>query len=117
MKPEKLIEASAEHLLNDSPDPVVQFLTLRDVLGRSKDDTELRQAKKGLEKSVHVKLLKDEQWKDGSWGRYHTKDYSAGQEIGTTEVGVMRAVILGLDKNDALLKKSIKYSRKAAVGG
>jgi len=54
-------------------------------------------------------VLQDEQRGDGSWGRFHTKDYAAKQKIGRTEQGVQRAVELGLPPSHTVLRKVRTY--------
>ncbi|MBN2227269.1 MAG: hypothetical protein JW763_07870, partial [candidate division Zixibacteria bacterium] len=103
------IEQTAMRLLADNPDPVVRFRTLRDLLQRTPDDPELQTAGRDLAKSANVRLLLEEQEADGSWGRFHSQNIKIKRNIPTTELGVMRALALGLDRQQKPLKKAVKY--------
>ncbi len=100
---------TAEHILAQDPDPVVRFRLLRDVLCTPLDSQEITQAHANLATNVWVQDLQREQWDDGSWGRLHSKDYGASQKIPTTEVGVRRALALGLDTDHPMLRKARQH--------
>lgn len=108
MNPDILREAALK-VLAESPAAPVRVRLLRDVLGRQDGDPELDAATKALGQSLHVQVLMAEQRPDGSWGRFHTKDYAAKQKIGTTETGVERAVELGLPRSHPVLRKVQPY--------
>jgi hypothetical protein len=95
--------------LQENPDPVVRFRLLRDVLQRPPNSTEMVQARVDLAKSRWIQQLADEQWPDGSWGRLHSQDSNARQWILTTEVGVERALALGLEADHPILRKTAQY--------
>jgi hypothetical protein len=82
---------------------------LREVLRRPADDAELSAAVNALDESPHVRVLAEEQRSDGSWGRFHTRDYSRKQKIGTTEAGIRRAVELGLPRDHPVLRAARPY--------
>jgi len=103
------IEQTAMRLLADNPDPVVRYRVLRDLLHRPPDDGELSAAVGNLKQSANVRLLGDEQYPDGSWGRFHSQNIKIKQAIPTTELGVMRALALGLDPHQSVLKKARQY--------
>jgi hypothetical protein len=100
---------SALRVLDESPAAPVRVRLLRDVLGRQPGDRELDAAVEALDESPHVKILAQEQRTDGSWGRFHSKDYSAKQKIGRTEQGVQRAIELGLPRSHPVLRKVQPY--------
>jgi hypothetical protein len=104
-----LIQATAQRVLGQDPDPVVRWLLLRDVLRREPGDAELGRAGESLATSRWVCQLEGEQWEDGSWGRLHSMDYRAGQRIPTTEVGVERALALGLPADHPILVRAADY--------
>ena len=104
-----MIRETAERILAEAPDPVVRYRLLRDVLKRPPDDAELAAAHEALLESRWVKELAEAQWQDGSWGRMHTRDYGAKQKIPTTEIGVWRAVELGLDGSHPVLAHAERY--------
>lgn len=99
----------AEAILDEDPDPAVRYRLLSEVLRCAPTDGRLKMAKKDLDNSRHVQLLLREQHSDGSWGRFHSRDYSSDQETPTTECGVTRAVSLGLDRSHPILKQAGSY--------
>jgi hypothetical protein len=108
MNPELLREI-AQNVLDTNPDPAVRVRLLRDVLNVSPENHKLIRAKNDLEKSRWVAMLRDEQKRDGSWGRFHSEDTKRKQRIPTTEFGVERALALGLDASHPLLENAIRY--------
>lgn len=109
MKEPQPIEDAAAQILADDPDPVVRFCLLRGVLRKPIDSLEVVQARRDLSNSRWVQELEVEQWSDGSWGRLHTMDTRAKQSIPTTEVGVGRAIALGLDAGHPVLRRASRY--------
>ena len=103
------VRKTAISILSHSPDPIVRFRLLRDVLRLPENDSDLTQARSDVGQSRWVKELRHEHWTDGSWGRLHGKDYGAKQKIGTTEFGVQRALALGLDADHPILKGASHY--------
>lgn len=111
-----LLREAARRVLGESPDPPVRVRLLREVLQRPAHDAELIAATEALDRSSHVRVLLDEQRDDGSWGRFHTKDYAAKQKIGRTEKGVQRAVELGLPRSHTVLRKVRTYLEAVLKG-
>lgn len=105
---DRVIEAG-ERLLDEVSDPVVRFRLLRDVLCKPPGNQALIEARQCLDNHRHIIALAEEQWEDGGWGRLHSKDYNTKQKIGTTEVGVTRAIHLGLDRDHPILQKASQY--------
>lgn len=99
----------AERVLEEEQGPVTRYRLLRDVFYKHEEDREFIEAGKNLEKSRWVKELAEEQWEDGSWGRLHSRDQSTNQRIPTTEIGVERAVNLGLDGEHPIPNKASHY--------
>ncbi len=60
---------SAEKILLNDPDPVVRLRILRDVLQKPEDSQEVIEARRNVIHSRWVRVLTEEQWEDGSWGR------------------------------------------------
>jgi len=108
-KENREIQNIADRILEDSPDPTVQVRLLRDILRKNRNNAELIEAKSRLDENKWVRLLKNDQWKDGSWGRFHTEDTTFKQKVPTTEVGVTRAINLGLDDIHPILQKVTSY--------
>ena len=90
------IRALAENLLAATDSPVIHCRLMRDVLRLPEHNPRLQSARRCLESSQQVQTLLQEQHTDGSWGRFHSQDTHLKQVIHTTEIGVERAVALGL---------------------
>ncbi len=116
MKVHDVIEKTAYRILHGNPEPVVRYRLLRDILRISADDSELIQARRDLSRSRCFQQLKHEQRSDGSWGRFHSSDRSTKQRIPTTEVGVNRAIAIGLDHNHLILRKAARYITRILKG-
>ncbi|MFU8771640.1 MAG: hypothetical protein ACNA8H_04370 [Anaerolineales bacterium] len=110
------IEAKAHKILEQSPEVVVRYRLLRDVLKRPTGDVELSQAKEEMYYSPNVQELANEQWADGSWGAFHTRNTCLNQKIITTEAGVERALALGLDAAHPILEKTTNYLLRVMNG-
>jgi hypothetical protein len=87
----------------------VRYRQLRDVLKRPAADPEINTARQNLQHSHNIQSLEATQWEDGSWGAFHSKNTKLKQKIPTTEVGVARAIALGLDTSHPVLKKAAHY--------
>jgi hypothetical protein len=105
----KQIESTAESILSKDPDAVVRFRLLRDVLMVPASGVEYRQAKKAMLQSHWVEKLEEEQWENGSWGRFHTENTKIKSRYPTTEFAIRRGLELGLDKKDKVFVKAIRY--------
>jgi len=103
------IEEAAKRILDNDPHPVVRYRLLRDVLRMPRDCKEVASARHALDSSRWVKLLADEQYPDGGWGKFHTRNYSLKQKTHTTEAGVERALMLGLEPDHPVLQKTTAY--------
>ena len=108
-QPSDGIETIAARLLEQEPGPVVRCRLLRDVLRRPANDPEMTQARADLAGSRRVHELADEQLKDGGWGAFHSRSTKVKQKIPSTEVGVERALALGLDATHPILHKATQY--------
>lgn len=109
------VQATARDILGESPDPVVKFRLLRDVL--LVRGQEIEGPRTELENSRWVKLVRQEQWTDGSWGRFHSQDCAAKQRIVTTEEGVRRSLALGLTQQHPVLRQAIHYMSDVLQNG
>jgi len=108
-QPSDGVETIATRLLEQNPGPIVRYRLLRDVLRKPANDTELEQAWENLAESRCIRELADEQWKDGGWGAFHSRSTKLKQKIASTEVGVERALALGLDATHPILHKATQY--------
>lgn len=106
----------AEVLIQRSLSPVPHLHLLRTVMGFPESDLQVRMGRTALSKSRWVKILAEEQWEDGSWGRLHSRDTSRKQKIPTTEIGVLRSLALGLTKHDPMLAMASKYLQSVLHG-
>lgn len=107
---------TAQKMLERDPGPVVRYRLLRDVLRLSADAADLQAAQQNLEHSRCIRALAAEQWPDGSWGAFHSRDTQVRQRIPTTEVGVDRALALGLDASHPVLAKASEYLLRVMRG-
>jgi hypothetical protein len=103
------IEEKAHRILKQSPDVVVRYRLLRDVLKKPADDAQLCQVKENLRESLNVQELANEQRADGGWGAFHSRSKRLKQKIPSTEVGVERALALGLDGTHPVLEQATSY--------
>jgi hypothetical protein len=103
------IERTAESILGQAPGAVVRYRLLRDVLKRPADAADLRQPRAKLADSLCVQELGREQWEDGGWGAFHSRSTKLKQKIASTEVGVERAISLGLDASHPILQRASAY--------
>jgi hypothetical protein len=104
-----ITEETALRVLEEGPGEIVRYRLLRDVLRRPDDDPELRWAKGMLDRSRCVQELAGEQREGGGWGPFHSRSTRLSQKISTTEVGVERALALGLDRSHPVLEKAAAY--------
>lgn len=104
-----VIKEIAHRIINCNPDPVVHYLILRYILRVPVHEAELIQAKSNLKANKWVQQLQNDQWEDGSWGRFHSRDSKLKQKTPTTEIGIRHACQLGLDLNDKMLQKGRDY--------
>jgi hypothetical protein len=103
------IETTAWRLLSLYPQSVPRFRLLRDVLKLHTDDLLLLQAQTDLSQSLRINQLVTDQREDGSWGRFHSRDSRVNQAIPTTEIGVYRALSLGLEADHPILYRASSY--------
>ena len=101
-----LIEEIATQMLAQRPGSTVRLRLLRDVLRCPQTDPDVCQARRDLEQSRNVLNLAAEQRADGGWGAFHSRSTRARQRIPSTEVGVERALALGLDPAHPILARA-----------
>ena len=104
-----LIKSVAEMILAQSPGGVVKIRLLRDVLDRTRKDPASVEAQGELTNNRWIRELEAEQWVDGDWGAFHSENTLRKQVNPTTEVGVERALALGLDHTHPILDKAKNY--------
>jgi len=89
---------------------------LRDVLGVGPAGPRLAEATAALDASTCVRQLAADQRDDGSWGLVHTAAYPKTQRIQTTEVGVDRALALGLPASHPIVRRAADHLRAILDG-
>jgi hypothetical protein len=114
---EKTITEVAAEILRQDPSEVVRFRLLRDVLNRPPGDPALQLAEDQIVDCQVMRRLTAEQWSDGGWGAFHSRDSRRKQKIPTTEMGVERALNLGLDSTHPILHRVEEYLREVMLGG
>jgi hypothetical protein len=110
------LHETARKILDLNPDLVPKFRLMRDVLGVQPDSSEYHQAKQEMLRSKWVRQLADTQRENGIWGRFHTQDTKVKTVFPTTEFALRRALALGLDKNDPILKKAAEWMARCLQG-
>lgn len=105
----ELIESTAWEILAKTPSAVVKIRLFRDVLDKPFDDSERVKAQSELTINHWVRKLASEQWADGGWGAFHSENSRCKQVIRTTEAGVERALVLGLENTHPILVKAKNY--------
>ncbi len=106
------VKEIAQNLLRLNPDWVVEYKILAEVMELGKKSSRYKDARKNLVESKNVRELENAQFKDGSWGAFHGGKQVGKKQIWTTEMGVQRAIVLGLDKEHRLLKNVVDYVEK-----
>jgi len=92
----------ADKLLNMNPDPIPEFILLKEFKGLSPDSLEYQNAYDRVCNHPFVKKIEDEQNSRGFWPPFH----------GYTENIIRRCLSIGLDKDHHCLKKVADYLRK-----
>lgn len=99
----------SDWLADNSPDE-----HLKEILRETPTDADIE----AIHSSKWYKQLADEQWDDGSWGRFHSQDSKATkkQKFVTTENALGRARQLSLTKGDPVIEKCIKKMERYVSG-
>ena len=113
----EVIEKTALKILEQAPGVIVRYRLLHDVLKKASDCPEVQQAKDNLKHSRCIQELEKEQRADGGWGAFHSRSTLLKQKIPSTEVGVERAISLGLDVSHPILQKASAYILGIMQGG
>jgi len=115
LKAQQTIEETAHRVLQESPDRVVRFRLLRDVLRVAFNSDTLVRARQEMLKSQWILELKNRQKEDGGWGRFHSAMKSEGR-IMTTEAAVERGLALGLEAHDEIFRTTTDYLTRLLEG-
>jgi hypothetical protein len=106
----------AAKLLEMDPHPVARFRLFRDVWEPPIGKEQISAAKKAMLSSRWVLELEAAQEPNGIWGRFHSQDSSIRKPFRTSELAIRRALALGLDKDDTILKLAIAYMERVLQG-
>lgn len=111
---QQIIEYLSEH----TSDPVPHYIMQKEIFNDSVTSPAYISAYKQMQQSKWYRELADEQWEDGSWGRFHTQDTKMAnkQKFVTTENALKRARGLSLSKDDPVIAKCIKLMERYVRG-
>jgi hypothetical protein len=102
-------EETARQLLAQCPAAPVRVRLLQDILRLPLHDPQSAEARRDLNQSPHVRVLVEEQHGDGGWGPFHSRGSKPKRRITSTEVGVERALALGLTPEHPVLGRARDY--------
>ena len=105
---ENELQRIAEVILAENPEPIIKYKLLKEVLNVSSNELDC-EISIVTEKNKWIQLLQKEQWSDGSWGRLHSRDTKRKQLIYTTELGVRKAILMGLNDQHPIVKSALEY--------
>jgi hypothetical protein len=110
----KDLQNIVDYLIPVAADPFPRYIFKKEILRETSLCTDID----ATHSSKWYKQLADEQWKDGSWGRFHSQDSKAPikQKFVTTEAALRRARELGLTKDDPIIEKCIKLMERYVSG-
>lgn len=96
--------AIIDYLSDRVVDPIPRFILLKEILKMPSDSASYKSTYEEVKESKWYLQLKQEQWEDGSWGRFHTQDTKAAikQTFPTTESAIQRIRELSLDLSDPM---------------
>lgn len=107
-----------EYLSKHITDPVPKFILQKEIYKEPETSPSYINAYNQMKQSKWYHDLADEQWDDGSWGRFHTQDSKVlkKQRFVTTETALRRARELSLSKDDPIIAKCIKLMERYVRG-
>jgi hypothetical protein len=105
------------HLSENIHDPVPKFIMVREVCKKAISSSEYENAYNDMKQSKWYRELADTQWKDGSWGRFHSQDSKLPKNQRFTTEGMLgRSRELSLSKDDPIITKCIKLMERYVRG-
>lgn len=110
----KSLQDIAEYLLVNVSDPFPRYILKKEILNEKISETDLE----AIHLSKWYCQLADEQWTDGSWGRFHSMDSSHAKKkkFVSTEAALRRAYELSLIKDDPVVAKCIVLMERYVRG-
>ena len=106
---------TAEELLKYNLDAIPKYLLMRDIIKLNKEDKDLKEAKTSILQTRWVEDIVKLQWDDGSWGEFHSMSKFSKNGM-TTEQGLRRLLVLGLDYDDQPIQKVLRYMEQYLLG-
>jgi hypothetical protein len=110
------VQGMAERILASTPDVIVAYRLLHEVLRLPPGDRELQRVKRATLNSKWVHQLEAAQNPEGSFGRFHTQDTKVKAVFRTTEEAIDRSLALGLDVGDGVVAKVRDYIEDVLKG-
>ena len=107
---QQIIDYIEEHI----SDPVPKYILIKEIYKKAPSSNEYLNAYNDMKQSKWYRELADDQWENGSWGKFHGGDTEAQkrQKFGCTETALRRARELSLTKDDPIVDKCIKIMEK-----
>lgn len=101
----KNLQPIVNHLQSITTDSLPRYILKKEILGENPTDADFDE----IHSSKWYLQLSNEQWDDGSWGRFHSMDsrIKDKQIFVSTEAALRRANELGLTKDDPIIEKCI----------
>ena len=103
-----------DYLSKNTTDPFPRYIFKKEIIR----ETPIAADTEAIRASKWYKQLADEQWDDGSWGRFHSQDSKAvkKQKFVTTEAALGRARGLSLSKDDPMIARCMKLLERYVRG-
>jgi hypothetical protein len=109
----QVINYLSEHI----SDCVPKYIFVKEILKKDPSSPEYTNAYNNMIQSKWYRELADEQWEDGSWGRFHSMDSKVPkQKFATTEAALRRSLELSLSKDDPMIVKCIRLLARYVRG-
>jgi hypothetical protein len=104
------IKQIVNYLSENIIDPMQKYIFQKEIQKTPTTSTNILNA---VYSSKYYIQLADEQWENGSWGRFHSMGSEGKkQKFATTEAALKRARELGLSKDDPLIAKCMKLMER-----
>lgn len=112
------VQQITNYLSENVSDPVPKYILAKEIYRKEPSSPEYVNAYNDMKQSKWYRGLADEQWDNGSWGRFHTQDSKTPikQNFTTTESALGRARDLSLSKDDPMIAKCIKLMERYVRG-
>lgn len=111
---QQIIDYLSEHI----SDSVPKYILIKEIYKKDPSCADYINAYNDMIQSKWYCELANEQWDDGSWGRFHSLDFknSIKQNFGTTEAALGRSYELSLSKYDTMIANCIKLMERYVRG-